>query len=383
MTVGLSLEATAQNREKGPVSPILSPLADFDDLPGWAEDDHLAAFDTFRRSCGPNAHAPETGSLGIDSAALRALCRKAQELQIEDASAARDFFETHFVPVPVEGKAFFTGYFEPEVPGSRQKTERFSTPLLKRPDDLVKLTPGTHPETLDPKLEWARRTKNGFAEHPDRAAIMDGALDGRGLELVWLEDPVDAFFIHVQGSAKIRLPDGSAMRVGFAGKTGHPYSSVARMLVEAGEFAPEDLTADVLKAWLKAHPERARNLIAKNRSYIFFRELENLDPKLGPVGAAGVQLTAGRSIAVDKRFHTLGTPVYVAVDLPPEPGQQPMPYRRLMVAEDTGSAIVGPARGDIFVGSGEAAGLFAGRIRHRGDVFLLAPRTGAAVNGKW
>ena len=204
MTVGLSFQATAQDREKGPVSPILSPLADFDDLPGWAEDDHLAAFDTFRRGCGPTAHAPETGSLGIDADSIRVLCLKAQALRVEDAAAARGFFEAHFVPMRVDGsaKAFFTGYFEPEVPGSRKKTERFSTPLLKRPDDLVKLTPDTHPETLDPSLEWARRTENGLAEHPDRAAIMDGALDGRGLELVWLEDPVDAFFIHVQGSAK-------------------------------------------------------------------------------------------------------------------------------------------------------------------------------------
>ncbi|MBB4304296.1 membrane-bound lytic murein transglycosylase A [Rhodobium orientis] len=368
------------------MSAIVAAPSDlgFDDLPGWAEDDHLAALETFRLSCGPNANPPETGSLKIDAAAIRALCVKAQGLEIEDAIAAKRFFETHFVPVRIAdpGAAFFTGYFEPEVPGSRERTERFSTPLLKRPDDLVKLTPEIHPETLDPALEWARRTKNGLVEHPDRAAIMDGALDGRGLELVWVEDPVDAFFVHVQGSARIRLSDGSAMRVGFAGKTGHPYSSVARMLVEAGEFAPEDLTADVLKAWLKAHPERARRLIAKNRSFIFFRELTGLDPDLGPVGAAGVQLTAGRSIAVDRRFHTLGTPVYVAVDLPQESGEQPMPYRRLMVAEDTGSAIVGAARGDLFIGSGEAAGLFAGRIRHRGDFFVLVPRTGAVSDGQ-
>lgn len=214
-------------------------------------------------------------------------------------------------------------------------------------------------------------------EHPDRGAVMAGALDGQGLDLVYVRDWVEAFFIHVQGSARIRLEDGSTVRVTFDGKSGHPYFPVARVLVEKGLMSPAEATADVLKAWLAEHPEEVAPTLSRNRSYIFFREAPVPDPALGPVAAAGVPLTPGRSLAVDRRYHTFHSPVFVETVLPGASAGEAIPFRRLMIAQDTGSAILGPSRGDLFFGTGEAAFAQAARIRHPARFTLLVPRRGA------
>ncbi|MEX0852107.1 MAG: MltA domain-containing protein [Bauldia sp.] len=255
------------------------------------------------------------------------------------------------------------------VEGALSPIGRFRVPLHRRPDDLVEIGPGEHPPHLDASLRFARKTAVGLREHPDRAAIAAGALSGRGLELVYVESPIDAFFIHVQGSARIRLTGGGEMRVTYAAKSGHPYTPIGRVLVEAGALQRDNVTMQTIRTWLGEHPGEAEAMMARNRSYIFFREAPASDPLLGPIGAAKVPLTPTRSLAVDRLIHSFHTPVWVETRLPD--GRW---FRRLMIAQDTGSAIVGPARGDIFFGSGAAAGAVAGAMRAGGRFVVLMPR---------
>jgi membrane-bound lytic murein transglycosylase A len=250
-------------------------------------------------------------------------------------------------------------------------TREFSVPLYRAPDDLVEIEPGAA-AGLDASFRFARRTAAGLAEHPDRGAIMAGALAGRGLEFVYLRDPVDAFFIQVQGAARVRLTDGTRMRITYAAKTGHPYTSIGKVLIDMGALKAGAVTMQSIRAWLAAHPEAVADVLARNRSYVFFREAPVADEGLGPIAAAKVPLTPGRSLAVDRLVHTFHAPVYIETTLP-----DGAPWRRLMIAQDTGSAIVGPARGDIFFGSGDAAGELAGRTQAGGRFFLLMPKGGA------
>jgi membrane-bound lytic murein transglycosylase A len=360
------------------------PVA-FSAIPGWAAEDHAAAFATFRHDCAAVARrTPARGSGPVDPKALAAACRAALGLPAgTGAAAARRFFETRFVPMRIgtPDSGFLTAYYEPEIEGARSPGGRFRVPLYRLPPDVVAVRGGAK-AGLDPDLTHARKRPDGRLEAiPDRAAIDAGALAGRGLELVWLADPIDAFFVHIQGSARIRLSDGQVIRVGFAGRNGHPYTPIGRLLIERGEIAREEMTADRLARWLRDHPDEAPALMAANRSYIFFREIDGLDAERGPVGALGVPLTAGRSLAVDPKAHPFGTPVFVAADLPIGPAGAAQPFRRLMIADDTGAAIRGPARGDLFLGSGAAAQALAGPIRHPATFVVLAPRREAGDGG--
>lgn len=355
--------------------PRLTPLA-FADLDGWAGDAHAEAFATFRRSALRMAdHPPRTRALGIDGTLLADVSREALTLPPDPGdTAARAFFERRFRPARVEAGAdgaFLTGYFEPDIAGSRVRTPTFAVPLLARPADLTDVSDANRPLGWDPSCAFARRTAQGLVPYFSRAEIETGALDGQGLELVFVADPVEAFFIHVQGSCRVRLPDGHVLRLTYDGKAGHPYTSIGKALVARGVGTAESMTADMLKAWLRANPDAGRDLMRENKSYIFFKPLDGLDPSLGAVAAAGVQLTPGRSLAVDRTLHTFGTPVWIEGDLPAPPEGAMAPVRRLMVAQDTGSAIVGPARGDVFVGSGISAGEVAGRIRHVPRQFVV------------
>jgi membrane-bound lytic murein transglycosylase A len=347
------------------------PLA-FDALPGWAADDHAAAFRSFRLSAAAAAeYPPKTRALGLDAEALTAVLAQALALPADlPAEKARAFFETSFAPVELApGSGFFTGYYEPVVEGSRRRGGRFQTPLYARPDDLVEFDQATPPPGIDPSLRFARMTERGFAPYPDRAAIEAGALAGKGLELVFLADPVDAFFIHIQGAARIDLAEGGRMRVTYAAKSGHPYTPVGRVLIETGALEKGKATMRAIRTWLAANHDRAGAVMGENRSFIFFREAPVEDPALGPVAAAKVPLTAGRSLAVDRLLHSFHAPVWLDTRL-----SNGSPFRRLMIAQDTGSAIVGPARGDIFFGSGDEAGAVAGGMAASGRFVLLVPR---------
>jgi membrane-bound lytic murein transglycosylase A len=360
---------------RSPARPaeLLTPIA-FDLIEGWADDDHSAAFAAFLVSCRRAVlHLPKTRALGIDGEALRRVAAAALELRDPEPLEARRFFERHFRPMQVESDGFVTGYYEPELAASPRRTERFPVPLYRRPPDLVEVDETNRPPGWDPAIRFARLGAGGLVPHPDRAAIEDGALAGRGLEIAWLRDAVDAYFVHVQGSARLNMTDGRLVRLTFDGKSGHGYTSIGRLAVERGWLTSEEADKAGLEAWLRANPEAGQALMRENRSFIFFRETPELKPAEGPLGAAGVPLTPGRSLAVDRTLWTFHMPVWVQADFgdPDRPGRS---FRRLMVAQDTGSAIVGPARGDVFVGPGDAAGQVAGGIRHAARMTALVPR---------
>jgi membrane-bound lytic murein transglycosylase A len=354
----------------------LIPVA-FADIPGWTEDDHRAALSAFRRGAAIlDRHPPKRRLIGLDPEALAAAIRRAGPLSAAiDPDTARRFFEENFTALeirPREGGAFFTGYYEPIVAGSRAPSDAFPVPLYAPPHDLVAVDPDSPPPGIEPGYRFARTTGEGIVPFFERGEIERGALTGQGLEIAFVSDPVEAFFIHVQGSARLRLAEGGEMRVTYAAKTGHPYTSIGRELIAMGALPQGGATMQTIRAWLAAHPEEAPKVMARNRSFIFFREAPVDDPVLGPVAAAKVPLTEGRSLAVDRLVHSFGTPVFVAATLPGG-----ALFRRLMVAQDTGSAIVGPARGDIFLGSGDAAGEVAGALQSRGRFIVLSPREAA------
>ncbi|NBN80138.1 transglycosylase [Microvirga tunisiensis] len=380
--------AFAKPGKAAPVSDELtSRLAAiaFSDIPGWTRDDHAAALAAFRRLCDlrddAQPGAPATGALQATLLAeLKRICDRAPAPG-SSAATARAFFEDAFVPARIAAEGFVTGYYEPEVAGSRTRTAPHATPLYRAPEGLTLVTDRNRPAGWPDGVTHGVLRQGRLQVLPDRPAIMTGALAGQDLELIWLKSPVDAFFVHVQGSARVRLDDGSVLRVGYAGKTGHPYTAIGRVLVQAGEGTPEDFTMTGLRAWLARNPDRMDWLFAHNRSFIFFRILEDIDPSEGPIGAAGVPLVAGRSIAMDRTLHTYGMPVFVDADLAGSGLADPR-WQRLMIADDTGTAIRGPARGDLFIGSGEAAGAIAGAVRHPADMVLLWPRRLAHLMGR-
>ena len=292
---------------------------------------------------------------------------------------ARAFFESYFIPHKVRSgrRGLLTGYYEPELYGSRVRTSKFTVPLYRRPGDLV----GMHERGirrlarrsgLSRKLTYAKRTRKGLVPYMTRQQIESGGLAGHGLEMIWLADPVDAFFLHIQGSGRIVLPDGSRIRIGFDGKNGYDYSSVGKALVRSKQIPRNKVSLDSVKAWLRANPTKGRRAMWHNKSFIFFRELPNLAKIKGPIGAQGVSLIGGRSLAVDRRHYRLGLPIFLSVPKFRKDGHRNL--RRLMIAQDTGTAIKGARRGDIFWGSGDKAGRIAGRTYHKGDFYVLLPR---------
>jgi membrane-bound lytic murein transglycosylase A len=346
-------------------------VSSFSEIAGWEADDHAAALRTFRAASG--VPPPKTRELGVDGAALQRLANLATLADAEKPDAARRFFEQHFAPHRVVAQGFVTGYYEPELTASLAPTPGFPVPLYRRPGDLVELAEAERPAGWDPEMRFARRTASGLFPFFDRAAIESGALAGRGLELAWLADPVEAFFVHIQGSARLRLTDGGTLRVSFDGKSGHPYTSIGRLAVERGLLSRDEADKDGLEAWLKRNREAGLALMRENRSYIFFRATSQAEGE-GPIGAAGVPLSPGRSLAVDRTFHTFHTPIWVKAPGVDDGSGGDATFRRLMIAQDTGSAILGPARGDIFFGSGDRAGSIAGRVRHRAEMVVLVPQ---------
>lgn len=363
------------------MSPVRIEARDFSALDGWPDDDHSAGFRAFRQGAKTSRdRPPKPRQFGLDIAQLSATLARAETLPDDlPSELARAFFEAEFTPyeiLPDAGAGFFTGYYEPVVAGSRVKTEEFATPLYRTPDDLVEFDPATAPANIDPSLRFARKNNDVLTVYCDRAEIEAGALARRGLELVFLADPIDAFFIHIQGSARIELASGETMRVTYAAKSGHPYTPIGAVLIEMGEIEKGKATMSAIRTWLADNPDRAAAVMARNRSFIFFREAPVADPGLGPIAAAKVALTAERSLAVDRVIHSFHMPVWVETILPNKES-----FRRLMIAQDTGSAIVGPARGDIFFGSGEAAAARAGAMASQGRFIVLAPRASPPPEG--
>ena len=351
----------------------------FADLAGWDDDDQAAALVALRRGCatllaraGDYPVGPD--GVGGTAAEWRPACEAAAQLVAAADGAARAYLEAHFVPLRAtnngEAEGLFTGYYEPELRGGRVRQGDGAVPLYAKPTDLVTVDLGAFRDSLKNQRIAGRVVDGRLEPFPDRAAIQGGALAERGLEIAWVADPIDAFFLHIQGSGRIVLDDGSTMRVGYAAQNGHPYVAIGRELVAAGEIDAEAVSLQSIRAWLRAHPDAAPAVMAKNRSYVFFRELDGA----GPVGAQGVVLTPHRSLAVDRRFMPLGAPVWLDARAPSAEAEgAEVVLRRLMVAQDTGGAIRGPVRGDVFWGHGAEAEEVAGRMKHRGRYYLLLP----------
>lgn len=348
----------------------------FEALDGWRDDDQREAYAAFRRSAFHALVKPyRSGSLGVAFGAFAGAHAEARAIADPNREQARRFFERHFRPfriVPPEtGRGFVTGFYEPVVEASPVRTDRFRHPVLKRPDDLVDVNDSNRPEDMDPYLAFARSTPDGLVPYFERSEIDGGALNGRELEIAWLESKVDLFFIHVQGAARLDMTDGRTMRITYAAKAGHRFTGIGGELVRMGELPAETISMQTIRAWLAANPGRVDDILWKNRSYIFFRIAPVEDTELGPVAAAKVPLTPGRSMAVDRLLHTFGTPFFV--DAATVRGFGDPVMKRLMIAQDTGSAITGPARGDLFAGSGDAAGEIAGVIKEPADFTILVP----------
>jgi peptidoglycan lytic transglycosylase A len=356
----------------------LEPVA-WTDLDGWPADDHAAGFAAFLDSC--KAVARRTTSARDQRpmyAGLIDVCRRALKAVPLDGAGARAFFERNFRPLRVaalgESTGLLTGYYEPVVEGSRTRTAEFSVPLYRRPSNLIfsgrRLNPATFPNRGKVGRQFGRRK---IVPYYDRAQIENGALEGRNLEICWLKDPIEAFFIHIQGSARVRLADGKVLRVNYDAHNGYPYTPVGRILIDRNFVPREEMSMDRIRQWMQAHPEEAKELRQENKSYVFFRVTE-LSEQDEAVGGQGVPLTAVRSIAVDRALHVYGTPFFIEADLPIAALAPATKFRRLMIAQDTGSAIVGPARADLYFGAGEEAGRVAGRMRHQGRFTMLVPK---------
>lgn len=346
----------------------------FSGLPGWAGDNHRAALEAFaRHAARPREETYRHGAIGLPPESLESLFSEAADMPA--GGDARGFFEDRFDCFALAAdngqRGFLTAYYEPEIEASRERTDRFRVPFYRRPDDLVSVGEENRPDGWDPDIRFARVNADGaLSAYPDRKAINAGFLKGLGLDIAWVESEADAFFAHIQGAARLLFEDGSVRRITYDGKSGHPFTGIGRLLVERGEIAPALISMAAIRGWLAENPDRARPLMEENRSYIFFREAPVADRVGGPVAAAKVPLTAERSLAVDRLLHTFGTPVFVSADTVND-----APWSKLMVAQDTGSAIVGPARGDLFMGSGHEAGDRAGAVRSPADFFILVPKT--------
>lgn len=362
----------------------LSALS-YDDLPGWAEDDPRPALAAFRRSCGVMLSRGPNGSNGpgaitVTAEDWRPACDAAAALA-EDVSAddTRQYFQSMFRPFAALGpdgdQGLFTGYFEIEIRGARSQQDGFGVPIYRLPDDHVIADLGV----FDPEMkgrELVGRVENGrFVPYHTRGDIEGGALGDQNLEFLWIDDPVDVFMLHVQGSGRVVLPDGGVVRVGFAGHNGHDYASIGRALIERGEISKEKASWGGIRGWIDANPDKAAALFAENPRFIFFRFLDGIPPEAGPIGAQGVPLTPGRSLAVDRSFFPMGLPVWLDTNWP---NDESRPLRRLMVAQDAGGAIKGPVRGDFFWGFGADALAEAGKMRSRGRYFILLPLPAAA-----
>ncbi|WP_407067313.1 murein transglycosylase A [Methylobacterium sp. Leaf111] len=363
---------------------VLEPV-DPASLLGFPGPDAGAALAAFRRTCRTPPGTPQPATVAGAPEALRTACARAESVPepVADAAAAR-FFAEAFTPYrivrpsaggkPEQRTGFLTGYFEPELVGTVTPSPDFTAAVLARPDDLVSLEPGETRPGLDPSLRAARRTGDGFEAYPDRAAIEDGALGARARPLLYLRDAVDLFVLQVQGSGRVRLTDGRSVRVLYDGRNGRPYTSIGKLIVTEGHLPLDGLTLARWTGWLRANPRHAARLMRANASYIFFRLAEIDDPTLGPPGGAGVPLSPGRNLAVDATLWRYGLPFWLEGRIAgsAEPG-------RLVVAADTGSAIVGPARGDLYLGTGAEAGIAAGNLRDAVGFVVLLPKSGTSA----
>lgn len=382
----LVLVACGDEPTPPPPPPAVPPEAQLtpvgiEALPGWTDDHMVEALPALRRSCGKFLARTDTqtwigpGAYGGTVGDWQGLCRELDRAvppdQPADAVAFRAFVEARLQPYAVSdaGKGpegTFTGYYESELAGCRDRSDGCTVPLYGMPDSLVTVDMGAqYPDMKGVRLV-GRVVGDRIVPAPARAAIEDGVLDGEAPVVAWARDPVDVHILHIQGSGQVQLPDGDVLHVGYAGNNGHPFKGIGRIMLDEGLLAPGQASMPAIRAWLKEHPEEADRIMRQNPRFIFFRRISGD----GPLGAMGVPLVPGRSIAVDTRYVPLGVPLWLdSVD------PDGVPLHRLMVAQDVGSAIKGVVRGDFFWGPGEPALAKAGRMKSPGRWFLLLPKS--------
>jgi len=352
---------------------VLRPI-DFADLPDWGGDQQGAAIEALLRSCARRLQAADNDAVGPAGIAghvadWRPPCNAAAQVERGNDAAARAFFESWFQPYRCanndQSEGLFTGYYEPELAGARRRSPPFETPLLRRPPDLIQVDLGDFRGELRGQRIAGKVVNGKLMPYANHTEIEAGALDGMHLALFWVDDPVAAFFLEVQGSGRIKLPDGSEARVGYDGQNGWPYVAIGRVLAERHLLERDAATMPGIRAWLAAHPSEVKEILDANPSFVFFREVSGD----GPIGAEGVVLTPGRSLAVDTKFLPLGAPFWL--DIADDSGA----LQRLVIAQDTGGAIHGPVRGDFFWGHGPEAEQRAGTMRAHGGYYLMLPKT--------
>jgi membrane-bound lytic murein transglycosylase A len=368
---------------------------EWNELKGWSADDHVAAFATFLASCRPllrrslrGEKQPTYAALPM-YAALVGACRHASAAGRLSDDQARLFFERSFRPLRItklgDSAGLLTGYYEPIVDGSRVPTGIFKVPIYRRPPDLVP-PPHSAGPGFPNRGQSLRRTESGtLVPYYDRGEILNGALDGKHLEICWIKNRSDALTIQIQGSARVRLEDGAILRINYDGHNGYPFVPLSRLLIERNIIPREEISFERIREWARTNPQDAEELLRQNRSFVFFRivglsedrpaaGVKENPPEQEAIGAQGVPLTAGRSVAVDNALHVYGTPFFIEADLPVADEKRGARFAHLMIAQDTGSAIVGPARADIFWGAGDRAGQVASHVHHPGNFAMLVPR---------
>ena len=368
----------AMAKDMRAASPLILETVPFSRLHGWGADNHAAALAAFRRSCREIIDNGRAFSRPVTFGGSRAdwlpVCHA-----VMTAEDAKGFFETQFqalrVHDPLRPEGLFTGYYEPEALGSRTASAHFPAAIYRKPTDLVVLDEAAQKQL---GLKYGRVAEGKSQGYFTRKEIEQGALKGRGLEIVWLSSFADAFFIQVQGSGRVRLEDGSVIHLAYAGKSGQPYTGIGGVLVERGVFSREEMSMQALRAWMARDDQAARHLMWENKSFVFFREVDGGDPTLGPPGAQGVPLTPRRSLAVDRSLWMFGTPVFLETQTPSGTAGQLEPFHHLLIAQDTGTAIKGHARGDVFWGAGAHAADTAGLMKSPGTFTVLLPKQLAA-----
>jgi membrane-bound lytic murein transglycosylase A len=347
--------------------------AEFSDLPGWAESDPGLALSAFLRSCARIAAKPDDAGIGPGGKFGRASDWKpaCAEADAVSPDAARGFFEHNFTPYALSDEwgareGLFTGYYVPDFSGALERDETHRVPLYPTPSDLVTADLGAFRQELAGEKIIGRVQGASFVPYADRAEIESEGLEGKAVPVAYLADPVDAFFLQIQGSGRVTLPDGQAVMIGYEGANGRAYRAIGRDLIQRGEIPAEQMSMQAIRAWLEAHPDQAAEVMNLNPSYVFFRRLPGTDA----LGAEGTALTPEASLAVDRRLLPYGAPVFLDLSAP-EAGIESR--RFLLVAQDTGGAIRGPVRGDVFWGYGDGPGEIAGRMRGRGEAWILLP----------
>lgn len=366
---------TLKDTPESAASLRLTPTT-FANLPAWGNDDFQGFAQAFSRSCNRIMKRGSDQKFGVLAEAgtygdWQNICHNFQSVDHNNTTAMRRFFEQSFRPHLVNAghnpDGLFTGYYEASLKGSRTKTARYNIPLHTRPADLVMVQLGDFREALKGE-RIAGRVQNGrLKPYESREKIVAGQWPHDDKVLVWVDSAVDAFFVQIQGSGIVQLDDGSTMRIGYAGQNGHPYYAIGRELIKRGALTKQNVSMQSIRAWLEANPHRADEIMNTNRSYVFFTEIKGA----GPVGAEGIPLTAQRSLAVDRTLISYGLPLWVDI-APPTP--QHATLQRMMVAQDTGGAIRGAVRGDVFWGYGDAAEYVAGKMKSQGRYWVMLPR---------